>query len=377
MQNCSDYLIHLVRCAIHNITPSEIPDGVIFDSVYKLAVRHDIVNLAYCSIKMLENKPESDLMKKWDALHNEGIIRDLNQKFARDELTEALETAGIHNTEVQGTVIKPLYPLPEYRTMSDIDIIVEPEKLSRVYSILEELGYKCSYFRDYDINAERKPNINVEIHTSFFAVDSDFCGVLGDPFADKSEGSYHVTMNRDTVYLYNILHTAKHYFFAGCGIRRILDIYFLNREYADVATKPGTRALFTALGIADFVRDASELAECWFGEKERNPRTELCEMADIIIGAGVHGTGRRKLMNQLEKNAKKGTNVNFYVLRRVFPEKWKMYQRYPVLKRYPVLWPFCWSHRLFYALIKKRSAIRIEIDTIRDAFSHRKNKKDQ
>lgn len=361
MHDSYDYLIHLVRCAIHDHAPSELFDGAVFDSVYKCGTAHDIANLAYYSVEKLQKGPEADLLRRWESKRNSAILRDMNQDHARDELLSELGKQGISSVEVQGTVIKHLYPRPEYRTMSDMDLIVRPDDLGRAYAVLESLGYECSYFRDYDVNAYRDPNIHIEIHTAFFSDHPDYDAVMPDPFAEE-------TVNGEVLYLYNVLHTAKHYFYAGCGIRRVLDMYYLNKNYRDAAKSEAVREVFEKLGITEFVRDISELAECWFGEEERQPDVRLSEMIDIIKKAGVHGTERQKLKGTLERDkaAGKGNAKARYVLRRLFPEKWVMVENYPVLKKAPVLYPFCWVHRAFRAITGNRRRIASEIRDLRD-----------
>lgn len=364
------YLIHLVRCAIHDKAPSELPVGAMFDSVYKCAVSHDIANIAYYSIERLQNKPEAALLKKWEARRNSAIIREMNQSFARDEIVEALGEAGIRCAEVQGTRLKELYPSPEYRTMSDIDFIVEPKNLGDTRGILEKLGYDCHYFRDFDVDGFREPNIYVEMHTSFFAKDTDFHGFLGDPFAEaKDTDGASVTVSEETLYLYTVLHTAKHYYFAGCGIRRVLDLYLLNRAYPHIAESEKVKSFFEELGLSDFVGDMCELAQCWFGEDEKVPDERLSKMVETIKKSGIHGTVSQKLANSLARNKSKGIrNVKTaYVLRRLFPEKWVMVANYPVLKKLPILMPFCWIHRNVKAVTKNRGRLSEEIKNLKNA----------
>ena len=71
----------------------------------------------------------------------------------------------IRSLEVQGTKIKPLYPQADWRTMSDIDFIIDPKNLLKAAEILKELGYQCEGKYGVEVDAHRRPNINIEVHT--------------------------------------------------------------------------------------------------------------------------------------------------------------------------------------------------------------------
>lgn len=357
-----DYLIHLIRCQIQSFTPSEIPDGVIFDSVYKCGVSHDVANIAYSSVEKLSVKPDAELFSKWRARRDAAIVRDVNQSFAASEIREGFRKAGIRNIEYQGTKLKDLYPCREYRTMSDIDFIVDPARLNDAKVVLEELGFECKYNRGVEVDGFRRPNIYVEIHTEFFSERSEYHGVLEDPFKDATEKNGVFEPSREMFYIYNVLHIAKHYFYAGCGIRRMLDLYYLNEAFPEERESDTAKEIFDRLGITEFVRDASEIARSWFGEEEIELSTRLSEMIGVLKSVGVHGTVERKISNKLSKDGETKTR---YVIRRIFPEKKVLLDNYPILKRHPALIPLCWGHRLFGAVTTKRKRISSEVKTIR------------
>jgi len=361
-----DYLIHLVRCAIHEKTPSECPNGVSFDSVYDAAKSHDIANIAFYSVEKLSAKPEEELFVKWRAKRDSAIVRDMNQSYAADELRLAFGEAGIRSVEVQGTRLKAFYPRHEYRTMSDIDFIIDKGDLDRASEILEGLGYRCKNERGIEVDGFRRPNIYVEIHTTFFSELSEYCGILGDPFDSVKNDTDGVS--REIFYLYNVLHAAKHYFGDGCGIRRVLDMYYLSRSFADVAESDYVKETLRLAGITGFAADMAELADCLFGETETEVPERLCEMLATVKSAGVHGNIDRRLKNRLEKDKKSGAkHVKFrYAMRRIFPEKWVLHQNYPVLRRHPWLTPFCVVHRSVKVAVKKPGKVVREIKAIKD-----------
>ena len=87
-----DYLIHLVRCTIHDLQPMELPDGMDFEYVYEWGVFHHIANIAFYSVEKLIQKPEEALYLKWQTCRDQAIIRDITQNFVAQEIRQFFTT---------------------------------------------------------------------------------------------------------------------------------------------------------------------------------------------------------------------------------------------------------------------------------------------
>ena len=234
--------------------------------------------------------------------------------------------------------------------MSDIDFIIDPENIPKATEIFEALGYECKDDFDTGVDAHRPPNINIEMHTEYFREDSEYRKVMHSPF-DSADGNGQCDLN--TFYLYNLLHIAKHYFSCGCGIRRVLDVYYLNQAYGQTVNRDWIRAALKAVNAEDFAADLSNLANAWFAEAEQVfPQNK---MARYIINSGLHGHKLNAHKRSLQKAV--GHTGRFpklkYVLRRFFGTGEDLKARYPVLERHRVLYPFCWLCRVFCALKPK------------------------
>lgn len=342
-----DYLIHLVRCGIHDLQPQELPDGLKFEQVYDWGVYHHVANIAFYSVEKLEKKPNPKLYQKWQLCRDQAIVREINQSYAAQELREAMQSAGIRWLEVQGTKVKPLYPQPDFRTMSDLDFIIDPENVPKIKVILEALGYEYEDVYGAEVDAHRQPNINVEMHTEFFLEDCQYRPVLHSPFeAVDADGQCEI----NAFYLYNILHTAKHYFSSGCGIRRVLDAYYLNEKYGPLIDSAHVQSVLERAEAAEFADEFMSLARAWFGKEEQDlPRSK---MGVYVLNSGLHGSLFNQQKNQLEKTV--DTTVRFakvkYLFGRLFGNGKDLRTRYPVLERHGILYPICWLRRAFRAL---------------------------
>lgn len=254
-----DYLIHLLHCAIHSRQPEELPEGLDFARVYELGAFHHIANIAFYSVEKLAVKPQEFLYEKWKTCRDMAIVRSMNQRFAAEEIRLALQNAGIPWLELQGTRIRPLYPQPDWRTMSDIDLIVPPKDLTEAGQILQTLGYQWEIVHEgLEVAARRPPNINIELHTEYFPEASGYQDAMPPPFTSE--------VDDNAFYLYNILHIAKHFHCGGCGIRRVLDVYYLNRHYGKRIDRAYIQAALETVDAVELAQELTQLAEGWFAE---------------------------------------------------------------------------------------------------------------
>ncbi|MBE7056567.1 MAG: hypothetical protein E7388_03905 [Ruminococcaceae bacterium] len=346
-----DYLIHLINCEINNICPVVIPEGLSMEQVYKHAVNHDVANIAFFSLEKLLDGNNSDLIKKWSSRQEMAVVRSVNQDFAADEIRSCLKAGNIRWLEMQGTKMKDLYPSPEYRTMSDIDFIVDCDSLSKCREILLNLGYEIekSFYRD--VVGFRKPNINVEFHSSFFYEHSEYYSLMPEVF-DESYDECEIFC------LYTILHLAKHYFKGGCGIRRILDIYFLDKFYKDILDGEYITDVMEQAGLTSFFADIRKLAQLWFNGGPEFADAD--EMKMYVCKSNVHGTVEHKVSNNSENSKLK------YLFKRIFQDKEFIYKRYPFIEKHKFLLPVGWVMRMFYGITHfKQAHIDEEIKAVR------------
>ncbi len=341
-----DYLLHLVRCALRNEQPMEISEYVSFDAVFDYAIKHEIANVAYYSVERLHKKPPEELLGRWRLRRDLAIERECNQNFARDEIVDEFQRLGIRSLEMQGTKIKTLYPLPEMRTMSDIDFIIDPEYLESAGEVLQNLGYTCRRPNEVEIDGFRPPNIHIELHTEYFPSTSDYHDCMRPPF-ESMDASGACDINE--LYIYNVLHIAKHYFCRGCGIRRVMDVYYLNSHFAEQIDRKYVGAVFQKAEVVDFARNISLLADYWFGDGK------YCKCFDAMIRyiteSTLHGTEQNGMSNYLRKTYDSDFNLVKlkHIVKRIFPGDDVMLRHYAFLKKWRILYPFCWMHRVIRA----------------------------
>lgn len=353
-----DYLIHLIKCTLRDEQPMELPESLSFDTVYQHAMKHDVANITFYSIEKLVCPPKSPLYEQWEMRRDMAITRDVNQTFARQEIVDEFQKADIPFLEIQGTKMKELYPRRDYRTMSDLDFIVKPCHLEQAKTILGQLEYECTHIDDVEVDAKRAPTLFVEMHTEFFPKDCEYHSCLGeDPFVYTTDETS--VSNEELLYVYTILHVAKHYFLSGCGVRRVMDIYILQHCYPDMFERPFVQQVVASAGITRFTCCLFSLAEWWFGNGEADET--VIRMGKTILQTGVHGSQDEWVRNRLrEQKSGRFSRIRF-ICQRLFPSKDMLKNRYPILEKHGYLLLFCWLHRVIVSLFSRR--VRAEFAT--------------
>jgi hypothetical protein len=238
--------------------------------------------------------------------------------------------------------------------MLDMDIYVEESGIKKAERLLQERGYTLNSFGDdKDIGYIKKPFYNIELHREL-KYDYDkgydyykgaFARLLG------AEDSCELNMTDEDFYVYILSHTAHHFETAGTGIRNILDHYYLKSKLKPCCNADILSAGLEAVGLTTFAQKMDEVAEAWFGNGEYNEDIE--EISDYILLGGVFGNRVNHYMGGILRGDYGDKKASF-VLKRLFPPKAKIQDRYPVLKRFGFLLPFIWVVRIISAVFSKK-----------------------
>ena len=142
------FLAELINASIYNKTILEVPTGISAERIYMIAQRQGMIYLLLNPLLAANNVPEEikNRIRKvivWDTLTSKV------QMHAIDTLGELFEKNGIRHQMLKGAVLKKIYPKPEMRGMSDIDILIDPKQLSEIDYLLKKSGYISQGFIDH------------------------------------------------------------------------------------------------------------------------------------------------------------------------------------------------------------------------------------
>ena len=85
-----EYLLHLLRCAVHGAVPEPIPDGVSFEQVLQYGMKHEVANIAFLAVKKLKTPPDETLLQSWQEQYMRAVKRDALQQKARADIPERI-----------------------------------------------------------------------------------------------------------------------------------------------------------------------------------------------------------------------------------------------------------------------------------------------
>lgn len=337
----AQYLIRLLGALLRGETAPELPEECSYEQVFALAKRHSVAGMAYYAAETLNSPPAGELAAAWRQLRDKALVKDITQLTELEALSAAFTAGGVRFLPLKGCIIKGLYPQTDMRTMSDIDVLIDPENAARARDIMLSLGYSCEHF-DYEHHDVyfKPPVMNVEVHRELMGADGrEFEVVFSDPWGmcGKPDGLRY-EFCADAFFAYILAHAIKHMDEGGTGIRTVMDVWVcLNSEMPIDREKVLT--MLEPSGKSGRARLLIGLSEVWFGERSHTEQTLALEQ--YILGSGTYGNVTNMISNDMQRTGKKT-----YVLRLIFPTFEHMKRQYPVLKKAPVLLPFCWVVRL-------------------------------
>lgn len=357
-----EYLIHLLNAVIKNETPSEMPENLDFNELFKLAASHTVANTAFYGIEKLTRKPETALYSKWAEVRDKEIVKDLSQIVEIEDVSEKLAAAGVRFIHLKGAVLKYLYPQSDFRTMSDLDIYIDKADAEKAGAILLENGYSAHSLEAgiHDVYY-KEPIYNVEIHTGLFGYDGNQFNPIFENLWEKatSEDGKKYELMPEYFFAFLLAHGMKHYSTGGSGIRCFMDIYVYRKALGDKLKLDDVYKLFESVNEREMCEDFIALSEVWFEGRETNKK--LDEMAEYIIRGGVYGSFENYTLYGMKNKGKWG-----FFFQRLFPTFEFMKEHYPILRKVPILLPFCWVVRMIRALTSYRDQTAEKFKTFKN-----------
>lgn len=369
-QNVSEYFIKLIRSTIKDEIPSEKPEDIEWRDVLNLAAYHKVDEMVFCAVEKLRNKPDQMILDKMYAQHEKNQLVNTIQLAEAEMILNEITVKGIDILPLKGYVLKSLYPDSNYRQMGDLDYLLEEENLSKAGQILQELGYTAD-----DVGLEdshdvytKKPYLEVELHRRLLPPTEEnhwYTDNIWERLHRNKENQHIMEMNWEDFYLYHLLHFEKHYSMDGCGIRSVIDQYYLMKCLEDRLDWDYINEMLPKMNYVEFESMSRGLAMAWFDDGEMKKEWE--GPAEFIINSGAFGTFeqyQKWVMERYKREEGINTKAGFF-FRRMFMERERMEFSYPILKKHGWMLPFLWIHRLFKAVIFRRGRVRRELKSLK------------
>lgn len=366
----SEYFIQLLKSTIQNQIPAEKPEDVEWRDVLNLAVYHKVEEMVFCAVEKLKNKPDKEILEKMYQQHEKNQLVDTIQKAEAEMILGEITARKIEILPLKGYVIKSIYPDSNYRQMGDLDFLLEEKNISEVGEILKKLGYTATDVGSEDSHDvySKKPYLEVELHRRLLPPTEEnhwHTDDIWQRLKRNVENEYVLEMNPEDFYLYHLLHFEKHYSMDGCGIRSIIDQYYLMDQFKNKLDWDYINEILPKMNYVEFEAMSRGLAQAWFADGEM--KDEWKGPAEFIINSGAFGTFeqyQKWAMERYKREEGIQTKQGFF-FRRMFMERERMEFSYPILKKHGWLLPFLWIHRLFYAVVFRRERVKRELKTFK------------
>lgn len=356
----SEYLVELLRCALHDTVPSEKPEELSWESIYALAKRHSVSALAYRAVQRGNVRLPAALAGEWEGQNAKLLAKYINQEYELAHLCETFAQEEIPYMPLKGSCIRHLFPSPELREMCDLDILVPCESEERTHQIMLGEGY--SFIEDHTTSNNREyhkaPYLNVEIHTALYPQEYSESAYFNKVWLRaECSGGFSYKLPWDDFFIFAVAHTYKHYYLMGTGIRSVLDIYVMEEALKSQLNKAYIRAELKKLKMLAFYDALREMASFLFSGKETALSDAAENMMKYILGGSTYGTNLGLGQNSVSRYMRSGKGLRrakvHAVIHMLFPPKGEMLHMYPVLKKASFLLPLCWVARWFRVLFSK------------------------
>ena len=322
--------------------------------LFNFSKKHDLAHLIGDALDKNGFLPEnSEAKKRFLNERNLAVMRYEQKRYEFTQICTVLENAKIPFMPLKGAVIQDLYPEAWMRTSCDIDVLVKKQELNRAISLLtDNLGYNCKSIGQHDAQIFSPTGVHIELHFSLQEAETEkTAGKYLDSVWERVSPTDYFTkvMPDEFLYTYIISHMIKHVKFGGCGIRAIMDIHLLSKSI-DLEK---TRGPLKRCGFLPFAEAVENLASAWFGDGQKSELSTRLE--EYILTGGVYGSFDNKISaRQSRQKTKLG-----YFLRRLFIPFGELKQKYQILHKCAILYPFCLVARWFSAIFNKETKARI------------------
>lgn len=272
-----------------------------------------------------------------------------------------LRQAGYHPLVVKGILCRELYPQGELRPSSDEDLFVPSEEFSGCCRALQHWGFAPTGEEDteaYEIGW-RKGILYIELHRHLFPPESHAYGELNRFFPHPGENgtaypSGVCSLSVQDHLLYLLLHAYKHFLHSGFGIRQVCDICLWARQYESRIQWPQLFAQCESCGAEGFAAAVFGIGHHWLGidlTVDRIPSPEYClPLLCDILSAGIYGSAQDARLHSatmtLHAVEARRSDIQRGMLTSLLPPLSAMQRKYACLKKYPLLLPFAWLHRI-------------------------------
>ena len=362
-------MLHLLDCAIRekHADPA-LFEAIDWEAMFMLAQQHKIDGLLLDTICALpsEKQPEENVLAAWQS---SAMLTVMAQTLLVEQLfllLSAFESQGLRAVVLKGVALKPLYPDPDMRTMSDADVLVAQESFAAACQVMESAGYTLQATEPFVSIYKGADGLLVELHEKLF--DQTAYGFLSR--LDESSMFPIADARREAVYggeawvlppaqhaMFMLCHMAKHMITTGFGLRQTTDfMLFIEANDKNIEWDAFWQQA-ALLGLSGFAEALLTLSTQYFslpkGEWAQGVSFDAAAaeaLALDLLDAGVFGNRteeRRRSAAVVYRSFEVEDGDSGKIRRALFPSAVTLKAPYLYARKYRFLLPAAWVHRFF------------------------------
>ncbi|MBQ6294595.1 MAG: nucleotidyltransferase family protein [Firmicutes bacterium] len=370
-RNALKTVAYLAACAVNGTVPErERTAGTDPDVLIRAAERHKLAGITAQALESAGIRTEATVQAKGNAIRKV-ILLDAE----KNAILERFEAAGIWYMPLKGAILKDLYPALGMREMSDIDILIDPERMEDADGIMREMGYEDEGDNGAHCGYHKEPVYNIELHYLLFQPEhvdakvSDYYADVRDRLIPDEGSRFGFHFSDEDFYIYILAHEYKHYYLGGTGLRSLLDTYIYIKEKGGSLDWDYVAGELEKIGMSEFEEKNRSLALHLFNGE--NLSEEEQERLDYIVFSGTYGTMKNKVDNAVVRQGGGFLGKLRYFFRRLFLPMDKVRKYFPLFAKVPILLPFLPIYRLIRSMKENKGRTKTEIKAL---FRHRKKK---
>ncbi|MCD7839322.1 MAG: nucleotidyltransferase family protein, partial [Erysipelotrichaceae bacterium] len=359
-------LLDILKCAIHNESIDSL-DITLEESTHilQLSQIHHIAPLIYDKIYMYI---PHQIQPVWKSNISKQTIFQVIKTNNFIKLYQDMLTNGFIPLVFKGIICRNIYPKPDLRISSDEDLLIQKKDQKRMDEYLINQGFIRDI--DYDDSKDEigyhhpKLNLYLEIHTLLFSKNSPYA-FLNDYFQTVFENKITITIQNQLFYtfdytqhlIYLLAHSYKHFVHGGFGLRQVCDMVMYMHTYGAFINYDEVDAYMEKYKLDCFWSNLLDIARSYLGFDEdqahyhiHNKHLDSYDLLMDILQSGIYGAStfeRKHSSNMtLEAIGSQHTSTFKSIMKSLFPQKSYIQTNYSYTKKYPLLLPIGYIHRI-------------------------------
>ena len=375
-------MLHLFGCgALGNEVNNKYCTNL--SKVRELSLAQEIWDVVYASIrgKIISGEVQipSEVFAHLEKAFTANIARNVQKIEFNLKTLKKIEKSGIKYCIVKGITVARLYNMPEVRISSDMDILIDEKDEKQVVEILNELGYETEARsnNDHHMKAYHALGGLLEVHVALYSIATDKI-IFDDEieyteeFIPLEDGTYSLGINDALIYL--TAHLIKHLIHDGAGVRQMMDLLVYMKRYEKQIDWNNYNSLMQKLGYDNFISVVKGIGVKYWGMDFEDAVTEGNGMEELLEDCEIGGlfsvsekdrkqfyecyTQKRAGNSNIKHSMVKLTKSENSAFRMIFPSYKSMKERFPYMKKSPILLPIGWMHRIIEIVLKQMGIIK-------------------